>query len=153
MIEEMQLVLYSRKYREIAEHMCGAAFEKLTNAGMYKILALLGLYKSSYFLYANNEGDVFAGGGCIRKFNPKSRKMETWIAGIYVLERFRCQKYGTKLMTALLESCDQKRYEKVYLYVDNGNVSARRLYDKLGFLVVGTYKHYMKMQYSFQKNK
>ena len=79
--------------------------------------------------------------------------METWIAGIYVLERFRSQKYGTKLMTALLESCDQKRYEKVYLYVDNGNVRARRLYDKLGFLVVGTYKHYMKMQYSFQKKK
>ena len=59
----MQLVLYSRRYKEIAKNMCGAAFEKLTNAGVYKILALLGLYKSSYFLYVNNEGDVFAGGG------------------------------------------------------------------------------------------
>ncbi|MBR6551200.1 MAG: hypothetical protein IKT71_08390 [Paludibacteraceae bacterium] len=46
----MQLVLYSRRYKEIAKNMCGAAFEKLTNAGVYKMLALLGLYKSSYFL-------------------------------------------------------------------------------------------------------
>lgn len=153
MSKKMKLVLYSRKYRDIAEMMCGTAIEKLTNAGMYKVLALLGLYKSSYFLYVNDEGNVFGGGGCIRKFNPKVKKMETWIAGIYVLEMFRGQKYGTKLMLALLETCAQKGYEKVYLYVDDCNVSARRLYDKLGFLVVGTYKHYMKMQYSFQKNK
>ena len=59
----MQLVLYSRKYNEIAKKMCGAAFEKLTNAGIYKILALLGLYKSSYFLYVNNEDSVLGGGG------------------------------------------------------------------------------------------
>ena len=93
------------------------------------------------------------GGGCIRKFSFKSKKMETWIAGIYVLEKYRCQKYGTKLMYALLESCARKGYEKVYLYVDDSNVSARRLYDNLGFFAVGTYKHYMKMLYSFQKNK
>lgn len=79
MIEEMQLILYSRKYREIAEHMCGAAFEKLTNAGMYKILALLGLYKSSYFLYVNNEGDVFAGGGI---FASLIQRVEKWKHGL-----------------------------------------------------------------------
>lgn len=148
----MQLVLYSRKYNEIAKKMCGAAFEKLTNAGIYKIFALLGLYKSSYFLYVNNEDGVLGGGGYIRKYNPKSKTKETWIAGIYVLEKFRCQTYGTKLMLALLEKCAQKGYEKVYLYVDNCNYSARRLYDKLGFVIVGTYKHYYKMQYSL-KNK
>ena len=59
----MQLVLYSRRYKEIAKNMCGAAFEKLTNAGVYKMLALLGLYKSSYFLLVGNEGNVFGGGG------------------------------------------------------------------------------------------
>ena len=149
----MQLVLYSRRYKEIAKNMCGAAFEKLTNAGVYKMLALLGLYKSSYFLLVGNEGNVFGGGGYIRKFSFKSKKMETWIAGIYVLEKYRCQKYGTKLMSVLLESCDRKGYEKIYLYVDDSNVSARRLYDNLGFIVVGTYKHYIKMQYSFQKNQ
>lgn len=152
MDRKMQLVVYSRKYKEIAKNMCGAAFEKLTNASMYKVLALLRFYKSSYFLCVNNEDDVVGGGGYIRKYNPKEKKMETWIAGIYVLERFRCHKYGTKLMLALLEKCTQKGYEKVYLYVDSSNYSARRLYDKLGFLVVGTYKHYLKMQYSL-KNK
>ena len=58
MSEKMKLVLYSRKYRDIAEMMCGTAIEKLTNA-----LALLGLYKSSYFLYVNDEGNVFGRGG------------------------------------------------------------------------------------------
>ena len=62
MSEKMKLVLYSRKYRDIAEMMCGTAIEKLKNAGMYKVLALLGLYKSSYFLYVNDEGNVFGGG-------------------------------------------------------------------------------------------
>ena len=56
-------------------------------------------------------------------------------------------------MSALLESCARKGYEKLYLYVDDSNVSARRLYDNLGFIVVGTYNHYIKMQYSFQKNQ
>ena len=79
MIEEMQLVLYTRKYREIAEHMCGSAFKKLTNAGMYKMLALIGLYKSSYFVYANNEGDIFAGGGI---FASLIQRVKKWKLGL-----------------------------------------------------------------------
>ena len=105
-------------------------------------------------MYALVVGDVMVAFGCvINKINPQLLKKEIWIAGIYVLEEYRHQRYGTKLTRALLKELARLNKEKVYLYVAKDNINALNLYDKLGFVKVGTHKDYWKMCYEPKINQ
>lgn len=132
--------------------LLGNAFNKLTNKGKFKIFSIFRLFKSSLYVYENND-DIVGCGCIIRKLNIKSLKMDTWIAGIHIIEKYRQQKFGTKLVESLIQKCINNSYNEIYLYVDKDNYKACGLYNKLGFKILCEHKHYYKMEYVIKNNK
>ena len=131
----------------------GKSIRKFTHTGMfYKCLSFFKIYHSQ--MYTLVVDDVMVAFGCvINKIIPHLLKKEIWIAGIYVMEEFRHQRYGTKLMKTLLNESAKLNKEEVYLYVAKNNINALNLYDKLGFVKVGVHKDYWKMCYEFKINQ
>ncbi len=142
----MKLELYTNDYKHLICDIYAGGVDKLTNGGMFKLLSIFGLFKSSLYVYKNN-GQVVGLGCIIRKLNMQSFRMETWLAGIHVMEQFRCQSIGTNMMYDIINECVKKKYNVISLYVDKTNIGACRLYDKVGFWKKCTYKHYWKMEY------
>lgn len=146
----MKLIRYNEKYKGIVNEMYGAASKKLTNFGLYKVLTIVGVFKSYLFLYMSDDKIIHGGGAILKKLNLSTLKIEIWIAGIYVIEQYRRQNHGSKLMNLLFDECKARGYNDIYLYVDKNNIAANNLYLKLGFQIIGTYKHYFKMVYSIK---
>jgi ribosomal-protein-alanine N-acetyltransferase len=67
---------------------------------------------------------------------------EAEILMIGVDQRFERAGLGWRLMQAALREAKLRDAETIFLEVDEGNVPARRLYDKLGFAKVGERKAY-----------
>ena len=67
---------------------------------------------------------------------------EAEILTIGVDQRFERAGLGWRLMQAALREAKMRGAEDVFLEVDEANVAARRLYDKLGFAKVGERKSY-----------
>lgn len=149
----ISLQLYSKKYKSFVQMIYGAAFNKLTNAKIYGVLSFFHLFKSSLYICINNENIQIGGAAILRKFNHHTLKMETWVAGVHVLDQYRRQNYGTKIMHSLLDICKNKGFYNINLYVDKNNYNAYKLYDKLGFEVIGTYKQYLKMNYTIKMER
>jgi ribosomal protein S18 acetylase RimI-like enzyme len=59
------------------------------------------------------------------------------VLGIGLRERAQGQGWGRALLQALLTEADARRLPEVHLTVLQDNVRARRLYQSVGFLVVG----------------
>lgn len=53
---------------------------------------------------------------------------------------------GTKLMTRLIEDCNQRKVERIFLEVRNDNSSAISLYKKFGFETIGCRKGYYRTE-------
>ncbi|QYN35314.1 GNAT family N-acetyltransferase [Pseudonocardia sp. DSM 110487] len=64
-----------------------------------------------------------------------------WIYGGDVLEDWRSRGVGSLLWQAAHEECRSRGHELVSLDVDLENVAARRLYERLGYEVVGRHEH------------
>lgn len=84
-------------------------------------------------MYVNNSNEVIGLGCIIRKLNLKSFKRETWISGINICPAYRRQGHATKMMLMMINECRIKNYNNLQLYVERNNISACRLYERLGF--------------------
>lgn len=143
----IEFIKYNNTYKEIVKGIYNKeTLDKFTNSGIYIYVYILGLFKSSIYLVVHNQ-ELIGTIAIIRKFNIRKLKKETWIAGVHILQKFRRQSYGTKLMLLSLNECEKNRYKIVNLYVDKDNIAAYRLYEKIGFTITGTYKSYWKMHY------
>ncbi|HUH50004.1 MAG TPA: GNAT family N-acetyltransferase [Mycoplana sp.] len=67
---------------------------------------------------------------------------EAEILTISVDARFERAGLGWRLMLAALREARMRGADEIFLEVDEGNIAALRLYDKLGFIKVGERKAY-----------
>ncbi len=99
----------------------------------------------SMTLYAENEGTLRGMAGAAWSSRCKFCHVAE-VYGVYVSPAMRGQGVGTKLMSALLdELAAQPRIEKVKLSVTSSHEAAVRLYQRLGFEIVGTAKGELKV--------
>lgn len=80
------------------------------------------------------EGDRMVG-----YVNPVVDGDEAWIGGIGVLPSHRGKGTGTKMMLAAERECREKGAREISLEVIEGNDRAKRLYDRLGYVVTRKY--------------
>ena len=117
----------------------------------------------SMTLYAESEGKLLGMAGAAWSSRLKFRHVAE-VYGVYVSPAMRGRGVGTKLISALLdELAAQPRIEKVKLSVTSSHEAAVRLYQGLGFEIVGTAKgelkvagkyhdlHYMEKQLAFHQ--
>lgn len=71
---------------------------------------------------------------------------EADVVDIRVLPSHRGQRIGTQLLKFAIESLAAEGVRHFHLEVRAGNQAARRLYDRLGFLIVGSRRHYYRSQ-------
>jgi len=73
-------------------------------------------------------------------------KFEIWSLG--VMERYRRKGYATQMLTEFLSQF--KSDKPLALYVVKANEPAIRLYEKVGFSIVGDYEKYPSFAYEMQ---
>jgi ribosomal protein S18 acetylase RimI-like enzyme len=91
----------------------------------------------SHMFVARDGGQVI---GMVAGYQEDNNKMKhmAYVWGVYVRQSGRGQGIGQKLMEALiLELASNKEIEKIDLNVNTSQLSAFRLYEKLGFTVGG----------------
>jgi ribosomal protein S18 acetylase RimI-like enzyme len=99
----------------------------------------------SHMLVAKEGDSIFAMVAAYQEDNVKMQHM-AYIWGVYVRKEYRGQGIGKKLMEkALEELVKNKEIEKVDLNVNTSQLSAVRLYEKLGFVVAGTLHRELKV--------
>lgn len=59
------------------------------------------------------------------------------IVSIYLLPEAMHKGYGKKLMQTVISELERMGYQKVYLWVLEKNISARRFYERFGFILSG----------------
>ena len=90
----------------------------------------------SYFRVANMDGEIIGYGGFWSVLD------EAHITSVTVRDRMRGQGYGRELLEHLLETARDRGAKTASLEVRPSNLSARRLYDVVGFKAVGTRRGY-----------
>ncbi|AGK95707.1 GNAT family N-acetyltransferase [Clostridium pasteurianum] len=78
---------------------------------------------------------------CIGKCRDEDKKDsygEIW--GIYLLPEYWNLGIGSELMSWGLNELKKRNYKKIFLWVLEGNLNARRFYEKIGFQHDGTVK-------------
>lgn len=63
------------------------------------------------------------------------------VAALAVAETARGQGYGSRLLEAVCDQARREGFRAVQLEVVDTNTGARRLYERLGFVVVGTHRY------------
>jgi ribosomal protein S18 acetylase RimI-like enzyme len=64
-----------------------------------------------------------------------------WLYGGEVLVRWRNRGVGTRLWLSAHRECRARGFQFTSLDVDVENVAAQRLYERMGYVVVGPHKH------------
>ena len=79
------------------------------------------------------EGGVIAGHSCARP--AADEKMHGWgeVQTLYVLPEFWGRGFGTALLDNSVQWLKKQGFDRIYLWALDGNVRARRLYEKYGF--------------------
>lgn len=83
-------------------------------------------------------------GRCVLKLVPDEEKVRQLVPGqpvlvaLEVVKDARGKGIGTALCTAVLQKAKALGYEKISLGVEEDNVLARNLYEKIGFTYAGT---------------
>lgn len=67
---------------------------------------------------------------------------ESELPSIAVDEKYRCHSIGTSLLNAAVTSAKSHGAQKMFLEVRASNEAAHGLYEKKGFLTIGTRKHF-----------
>ena len=140
----------ARDLGQLADLIENAFGEELSDGGMkvlreIRFLSWLGPF--SYLLYGSgseldgmfsglvweHEGQV-VGNVSVNRTGGQGARWQ--ISNVAVLDRFRCQGIGRRLVEAALDSIIRRGGEVAYLYVREGNVPALQLYSALGFAEV-----------------
>ena len=79
------------------------------------------------------EGGVIAGHSCARP--AADEKMPGWgeVHTLYVLPEYWGRGFGTALLDNSVRWLKNQGFDRIYLWALDGNVRARRLYEKYGF--------------------
>lgn len=129
----IKLIPYSDKYAHLFSKCVPIRyFKRYTNRGMYRVLSMLQLYHSDFYLYKVEKEIV----GCIlvrTKLNKHFRK-SCWIYSVLIFPEYRGRGYSKDLMRLAIEKCATS---SVYLYVNQENETAINLYHRIGFHNVG----------------
>lgn len=102
----------------------------------FRVLKFLKLFESTFYVLENNEGLILASGVIRRKFNIKHFKYTYWLYGIEVVKEQRGRGIGSVLVSKIMGELRHSGVGKVYLKVDKQNISALKMYHKLGFIDV-----------------
>lgn len=90
-------------------------------------------------------------GWCIIATDPlRRRHAHTGGLGIGIIELWRGQGLGERLMTAAINHAREAGLLRIELSVYDSNVRARRMYEKLGFIHEGTKRKGAKFDHGFE---
>lgn len=67
----------------------------------------------------------------------KIRHIDYYLFALRVFEEYRGNGYAGEILTTVIDMLAQKGAERFYLTVKKDNVPARKVYDRLGFKVIG----------------
>lgn len=133
-------------FQIINQYFPATEIRKYVNKGKYKLLSLLGLYKSHFMLLIDN--DQLLGCGVLRhKWSREVRSKGWWFYAIWINPIHRGNGYGKILMQELLLEVRKKKIKQIYLNVDEKNNVAQNLYKRIGFVEVGKSEQQIIMQY------
>ena len=119
---------------------------KYTNQGKYKLLSLLGIYRSHFMILIDSEQVI--GCGVLRhKWSWEKRCKSWWFYAIWINPIHRGKGYGKILMQELLSEVRKRGIKQIGLTVDENNIIAQNLYKKIGFVEIGKSKQQIIMQY------
>lgn len=119
---------------------------RYTNRGKYKLLSLLGIYKSHFMILLEDE-QVFGCGVIRHKWSREIQRKSWWFYAIWINPIHRGKGYGKMLMQELLTEAKRREIKQISLTVDEDNIIARNLYTKIGFVELGKSKQQIIMQY------
>lgn len=120
---------------------------KYTNRrGGYRILSFFAIYKSHFYLLWDDNQIV--GCGVIRwKWSRDTKRFGYWLYAIWIHPDFRGKGFGVVLMESLIKELRMRNIKEVYLTVNNSNIIAKNLYNKLGFKGIQQNNQYIVMQH------
>ena len=118
----------------------------INRGGEYKILSLLGVYRSFFRLLVDDEQVL--GTGVIRwKYSRDTNRFGWWLYAIWINPEIRGKGLGVVLMKELFNELRDRQVKRVYLTVRNNNYIAINLYNKLGFVTIKENDTYKVMRY------
>lgn len=118
----------------------------INRGGEYKILSLLGVYRSFFRLLVDDEQVL--GTGVIRwKYSRDTNRFGWWLYAIWINPDIRGKGLGVVLMKELFNELRDRQVKRVYLTVRNNNYIAINLYNKLGFVTIKENDTYKVMRY------
>lgn len=125
------------RYELLDRHLVSEKYlEKYQNEGVYFLFSLLGVSINYFYVLKETTEKKVLAAGCIRyKISKWSKGKSPWLYGIVVAEELRGNGYGEILVRELLNKIGDKF---VYLLVDSNNKRAISLYDKIGFMPIGS---------------
>lgn len=127
-------------YPSVSQYFPKKEVDKYTNKGKYRLLSLLGIYKSQFMLLLQDNNEVI-GCGVIRwKWSRELHKFGCWLYAIWISPAHRGNGASKVLMNLLLDEIRSKGEQKVYLTVAKDNIVAQNLYNKIGFVKIGENK-------------
>ena len=65
-----------------------------------------------------------------------------YVSELFVAERFRCAGVGRTMMSRAMETCARALHKHVFIGVDATNAAAVKLYERFGFVRIGTFAFY-----------
>ncbi len=92
-------------------------------------------------LVAKNEDDRVVGFATLNVFNPRTCYDGVADFSIYIKRSYREQGIGRTLLRELEKAAKEEGFYKLVLSTPDHNETAKRLYQKAGFTIVGTYKN------------
>lgn len=130
----VELIRYNSHQHEslLLQYVSRMDFERYENKGKYRLLSLLGIYHSDFYVLVDKReviGFILIRTKLSRKY-PKA----SWIYDVFVKPEYRGKGYSKELMRLAFDKCT---YPQVYLYVHKDNMVALNLYQRMGFYEVG----------------
>lgn len=97
-------------------------------------------------LVAKNEEGLLLGFATLNEFNPRACYNGVADFSIYIKRSYRGQGMGRSLLRELEKSAREQGFYKLVLSTPDHNESSKKLYQKAGFTLVGTYKNQGKIE-------
>ena len=123
-------------FNAVNQYFPAKEIAKYINKGKYRLLSLLGIYRSTFMLLEEN-GQIMGCGVMRRKWSRNLHKFGWWLYAIWIEPSQRCKGISKILMNKLLEELKKKNIETVHLTVSKDNEIAQNLYNKIGFKLEG----------------
>jgi len=102
---------------------------------------LLGKSPRHKTLVAKNEEGLLLGFASLNVFNPRPCYNGVADFSIYIKGSYRGQGIGRSLLRELEKAAKEQGFYKLVLSTPDHNESSKKLYQKAGFTLVGTYKN------------